>query len=91
MWWVQHGYKLFHFSNRVLQCICNKLINCDGYNKVSIYSLFLTEAFTVNFGLHSGDSVIWLASNDYTTYPTNGLYRGAIVAGGEKFCSNKMP
>ncbi len=48
-------------------------------------TIFLTEAFTVNFGMHSGDSVIWLASNDYTTYPQNALYRGAIVPGGENF------
>ena len=44
--------------------------------------LFVSATFNVNFGLHQGGSTIWLASNEYITYPANSLYRGDIAATG---------
>ena len=43
---------------------------------------FVSATFNVNFGLHQDGSTIWLASNEYMTYPANALYRGDIAARG---------
>ena len=60
------------------------IVSFVSCNASQLSQKYFSETFNVNFGLHSGDTVIWLASNEYITYPANTLYRGAIAATGKR-------